>query len=236
MPLKDLKKEKTLKTVIILVSVAVLYMVYRYQGSAGFFKEHLDSVKFSNNPDALSQYCQWGMALFLLGILPALGVRFGFRERLRDYGLGIEKPLWTFGITLLGMAFVTPFAFFGAKNPQYADYYPLVKSAGASPILFVKSAFFYFLYYAGYEFFFRGFLFMGIKDDVGELQALAVSLAATVLLHVTQPQGEMILSILAGIVFPLIVLRLKSLLPVILIHAFMGISFDYWIIVHSGGF
>jgi membrane protease YdiL (CAAX protease family) len=111
-----------------------------------------------------------------------------------------------------------------------------VQNAARTPQLFVKSALFYFLYYVGYELCFRGFLFMGIKDDVGEFPAVLISLAMTVLLHVTQPQLETLLAVIAGFVFPLVVLRLKTIWPVVLIHAYVGISLNYWIIVRQGGF
>ena len=77
---------------------------------------------------------------------------------------------------------------------------------------------------------------MGIKDYIGDWQAMAVSLIATALLHVTQPEGEMVMAILAGIAFPIIVKKLNSLWPCILIHTYTGISLDYWIIINSGGF
>ena len=77
---------------------------------------------------------------------------------------------------------------------------------------------------------------MGIREDIGDMQAIMVSLLATVLLHVTQPQSETLMAVLAGFVFPLIVRRLKTLWPGIFIHAYTGIALDYWIIMGRGGF
>ena len=64
-------------------------------------------------------------------------------------------------------------------------------------------------------------------------KALSVSLLATVLIHVTKPMTEMTLSILIGLIFPIIVNRLKSIWPVIIIHAYIGIAFDYWVIING---
>jgi len=228
--------KKQLKTIIILVSVTILYLIYRYQGSADFFILYLSRSFDYTNAQASAQYYQWATALFVLGLIPALIIKIGFKERVRDYGLKINRPLMVLLITLLGIAFLTPLVYFGSKNYQFQAIYPLVLNAGNSPAAFVRSAFFYFLYYVGYEFCFRGFLFMGIKDDVGDWQALGVSLIATVLLHVSQPQMEMIMAFLAGIAFPLIVKKMRTIWPVIFIHAYAGIALDYWIIMARGGF
>jgi membrane protease YdiL (CAAX protease family) len=156
------------------------------------------------------------------------GTRAGLRASTQKTADGL--------IALLGIAFLTPLVYFGSKNYQFQALYPLVLNAGNSPAAFVKSAFFYFLYYVGYEFCFRGFLFMGIKDDIGDWQALGVSLIATVLLHVSQPQAEMIMAVFAGVAFPLIVKKMRTIWPVVFIHAYAGIALDYWIIMARGGF
>ena len=229
-------EKKRVKTALILFIVTILYTAYRYQGSAYFFINHFDTPMRTNRELALSVYYQWVMAFILLGVIPMLTARFGFKEKLSKYGFSIPKPLFTLLIALLGIAVITPFVYFGARRPDLSSLYPLVKSAGDSPMSFLESALIYLLYYIGYEFCFRGFLFMGIKDDIGEWQAVGVSLIATVMLHVTRPQSEMIMSIVIGIAFPIIVSRLGSLIPVILLHAYAGISLDYWIIMYGGGF
>jgi hypothetical protein len=229
-------EKKRLKTVLILLIVTILYTIYRYQGSAYFFIDHFNIPMSGERELAFSVYYQWIIAFILLGVVPMLTVRFGFKERLSKYGFSLGKPLLALLITILGIVVITPLVYLGARRPEFSYLYPLVKSAGNSPKDFLESAFFYFLYYIGYEFCFRGFLFMGIKDDIGEWQALGVSLIATVMLHVTKPQSETVMAILAGIAFPIIVSRFGSLIPVILIHAYAGISLDYWVIVQSGRF
>lgn len=229
-------EKKHLKTILILLFVTILYTIYRYQGSAYFFINHFDMPMRRSRRLAFSVYYQWVTAFILLGVIPMLTVSFGFKERLSSYGFSLQRPLLILLITLLGIVVITPLIYLGARRPELFSLYPLVRSAGDSPSRFLESAFFCLLYYIGYEFCFRGFLFMGIKDDIGEWQAVGVSLIATVMLHVTKPQSEMIMSILAGIAFPIIVSRFGSLFPVILIHAYAGISLDYWIIIQSGGF
>ena len=152
------------------------------------------------------------------------------------YGFFIKKPLIALFVTLFGIAIVSPFLYIGSKMPDLLSIYPAVHNAGASRYLFFKSSIFYFFFYIGYEFLFRGYLFMGTKDDIGEWQAISVSTLATVILHMTTPVKEMALSFLFGIVFPLIVKKFRSIWPVVFIHAYIGIAFDYWVIINSGGF
>ena len=232
----EITERKTRKTVIILILVAVLYTLYRYLGSADFFMIYLNRSLSFKDAQAFSQYYKWAAAFVIIGIIPALIVKIMFKEKLTDYGIFIKRPLIALFITLLGITVVTPFVYIGSKRPEFTAVYPLVRNAVDSPVLFLKSAVFYFFFYIGYEFCFRGFLFLGIKDDVGDWQALAISLLATVLLHVISPQAEMIMSIVVGIAFPIIVKKLESLWPVIFIHAYIGISFDYWVIIGNVGF
>lgn len=227
---------KSLKTVIILVAITFLYMIYTYQGKSDFYLLFFNRSPIYKDAQAYGQYYQWGMAFVLLGIIPAFIVKLGFKEPLKEYGLFLPHPLRALFITLLGIGILTPIIYFGSKNPSITAVYPLVLNANDSPLLFLQSSLFYLFYYIGYEFCFRGFLFMGIKDDIGEWQALAVSLIATVLLHVDRPQEEMIMTIFAGFAFPIIVKRLGSIWPVVFIHAYAGIALDYWLIMGGGGF
>jgi len=229
-------RKQAVKTAVILLSTTLLYILYRYEGSSRFFITFLGRADDFSLVQARSVYYQCAAAFFLLGVIPMCIVRIGFREKLGEYGVFFKKPFVSLFITVAGIAFITPFVYFGARRPELNSLYPLVQNSGDSPVNFLKSALFYLLYYIGYEFCFRGFLFMGIREDVGDIQAIMVSLLATVLLHVTQPQSETLMAVLAGIVFPLIVRRLKTLWPGIFIHAYTGIALDYWIIMGRGGF
>lgn len=232
----ELAKKKNLKTVIIILSTAGFFTLHRYLGSFDFFISRVHRPSLFKDMQASSQYYRWGVAFVLYFIVPFLIIRLGFREKLREYGLFIKKPLIALFVTLLGIAIVSPFLYSASKAPEFIAMYPAAHNAGASRYLFFKSSFFYFFFYIGYEFLFRGYLFLGTKDDIGDWQAISVSTLATVILHVTTPVKEMALSFLVGIVFPLIVKKFKSIWPVVFLHAYIGIAFDYWIILNSGGF
>jgi len=60
--------------------VTILYTIYRYQGSAYFFINHFDAPMWGNRELAFSVYYQWIMAFILLGVIPMLTVKFGFKE------------------------------------------------------------------------------------------------------------------------------------------------------------
>ena len=228
--------KSSLKSFVILVSVTVLYVLYRYEGNSLFYLANLNRSPLYTIAQARSVYFQRTMALLLLGIVPMIVVRVAFKEKLSEYGLSVRSPIVALMISLLGILVVSPLTFFGSRDPRLAAIYPQAQNAVETPFLFWQSSFFYLFYYVGYEFCFRGFLYMGIREDVGDWQALGVSLLASVLLHVTQPQIETLMSIVAGIVFPLLARRFRSIWPCVLIHAYTGISLDYWIIVSGGGF
>ena len=236
MALTELIKKKNLKTVIIILSTAGLFTLHRYFGSFNFFATNVYRPSLFKNMQASSQYYRWSVAFVMYFILPSIIIKLGFREKLRDYGLFIKKPLIALFVTLLGVAIVSPFLYSGSKAPEFIAIYPAAHNAGTSSYLFFKSSLFYFIFYIGYEFLFRGYLFMGTKDDIGEWQAISVSTLATVILHMTTPIKEMALSFLIGIAFCLIVKKFKSIWPVVFLHAYIGIAFDYWVIMNSSGF
>jgi len=229
-------KIRNYKASLIIFIATLMYVLYQYQGSATFFLRYINKKADFLSSLADAYYYQWIMAFFILGVIPALLIKLAFREKIKDYGVFAKRPIILLFITLIGVVLATPFVYFGAKNPRISSVYPLIRNLSDSKFLFLKSAVFYFLYYIGYEFCFRGFLFMGIKEYVGEWQSVFISLAMTTLLHIDRPQVETLMAVVAGFIFPIVVSRVGSIIPVILIHAYVGISLDYWIIFNHGGF
>ena len=137
----------SLKTLIILILVTVLYTVYRYQGNVSFFLTHFSPRLSNRSATTVAVYYQWCMAFFLLGVVPAGIVKVGFKEKLSWYGVSVQRPLITIFITLVGVVVVTPLAYIGANDPVLSLIYPYVKSSGSSLGRFIESSVFYLLYY-----------------------------------------------------------------------------------------
>ncbi len=232
----SMKRGKSGRVFFILAAVTVLYILYHYEGSADFYLKYFNKSTSFLKAQAASVYYQRSLALFLLGIIPMIIIRVGFKERLIDYGFKLPEGLLSLFVILLGILIVTPLVYFGAKRPEFIEIYPAVENARSGVNGFIVSSVFYFFYYVGYEFCFRGFLLFGIRDAYGDVPAIAVSLALTTILHITQPQSETLMALVAGLIFPILVFRFRSIIPSLLIHAYVGIALDYWIIMGGGGF
>jgi membrane protease YdiL (CAAX protease family) len=113
--------------------------------------------------------------------------------------------------------------------PEFVAEYPFDKTAGASAIHFAIHAAAYLLFYAGWEFFFRGFMQFGLAERLGESNAIMVQTLASCLAHIGKPPGEIYGSILSGLIWGWIVSRSKSLWGVLAMHWVLGVALDFFI-------
>lgn len=199
------------------------------------------------------------LSFLLLGLLP-LGMSLLLRLRPRDLGLDLGTPLLRKPLywALIPVAIIIGAV--GGASPGLASYYPYsrdlvgrVASQGLLPFLGHFGAYF-FLYYLPWEFFFRGFLLLGILSWVDRAAArtsplpagpaeplllLALVLFQTMpsaMLHVGHPLMEQLSAIPAGLGFGLLAWRTRSILPGLLIHASMGLGTDLFIVLKASGY
>ena len=165
----------------------------------------------------------------LLGVVPLLIVKFGFRERLADYGvqLGIRKrTLRT--ILMLGPAFVLG-GYIASLDLTMPQKYPINPQVGASAGAFALHAATYLLYYLGWEFYFRGFMQFGLREALVDVNTVLVQVLASVLLHIGSPASEVYGAIFGGILWGMLAFRTRSLLPGLVQHYLLGVSTDWFL-------
>ncbi len=175
--------------------------------------------------------------LLLFAAIPLLLIRGSFRQPLADYGVRLGD--WKFGLTAVGIllpviavAMLLP----AAGMDDMRAFYPVDKSAMESTARFVQYAVGrVFLFYVGWEFFFRGFMLFGIRDSVGDAVAIAITTLPSALWHIGYPTGELYASIGAGLLFGWLAVRTRSILWPLLLHAAIGLITDLCITLSSGG-
>lgn len=123
--------------------------------------------------DLPGYWTRFALSFLLLGLLPFL-VMLACGDRPRDLGLNFRTPIlrrWWFW--LLVPAAIAGGAM-GAASPDLGAYYPYshdlvgrVRESGLGPLLGHYAAYI-FLYYAPWEFFFRGFLLLGLLSMVSK--------------------------------------------------------------------
>jgi len=225
--LLDFKKQD-IHTYVLLLSAPVLLTIYRYHAYPGFFTPDFDFGLPADQNLSVNQFIRF-FGLFF--VLPALYIKFVMKRPLSDFGLGLGDVKT--GLKIL--AFLIPVIFvaiyFAADMPDVRSEYPLAKSLlhDRSHIAFYELAY-VLLYYIAWEFYFRGVLLFGLKDRFGALNAILIQTISSCLVHIGKPEGEIIGSIIVGIIFGIIALRTRSIWYVVILHALIGVLTDLFIV------
>lgn len=212
---------------IVLGSSTLLLITWEYFGSPAFHRDHLASVfAFGSDPLATAELYHSGTAVLLLLLVPAFIIKAIFRESLFDYGVGIGETRRTLLSILVLVPLFVLIGYFASNDSQVAAVYPANRGACASPAAFALHAFSCGWLYLSWEFLFRGYLQQGLRE-LGAPTAVMVQVLASTLIHVGGPASETYGAILGGILWGILVLRTRSLLPGILQHGALGLAADY---------
>jgi membrane protease YdiL (CAAX protease family) len=230
---KIIFEKKDLPVYILLLSAPLLLTLYRYHGYPQYFYSYFPRFRTLVDGDIIARYWQFGVFFLLMFVLPALYVKFGMKKSLYDFGWGfgdVKYGLkWLIAIPLV----VAPLIYIEAQMPDVRSEYPLAKSllTNQQHLLIYELAYVLF-YYVAWEFFFRGFLLFGLRDRFGDVNAILIQTISSCLVHIDKPEGEIIGSIIIGILFGVIALRSKSIWYVFLLHIAIGVLTDLFIIYH----
>ena len=166
-----------------------------------------------------------GAHTILYLVIPALVVKFGFRERLSGYGLkfaGWYKRMWVY-IGAFGV--VLPFVILLRGVPSFQRTYPFYKKAGESWGDFFGWECAYILQFFALEFFFRGFMVHGLKHRFGYYSVFIMSVSYC-MIHFGKPLPETLGAIIAGIFLGTLSLWTRSIWLGVLIHVSVAVSMD----------
>jgi len=216
------------KPAIILLLTPFILTTWKYFGVGSFYLGNLaSSFVLTRNPEQSAELYTFFSALLLFGILPLFIIRFVFKEKLSSYGLQLGD--WRFGLKVfLVLAPIFALASFLSRNdPAFVVEYPLFKGAGASSTTFLGHAIAYLFYYIGWEVYFRGFMQYGLRQSMGDWNAILVQTAVSCILHIGKPAGEIYGAIIGGLVWGIIAFRARSIVFVVLLHWLLGVVLDY---------
>lgn len=199
--------------------------------------------KFNSGGHELNEYLVGNYMLLLW--VPLLTIFFVFRMDLSLFGMKMpENGKWIWPITGICMVAIVIILYFPSKWTQFQSYYPIFKQFRfADPIfnsvnpfkedmgkmLFAEAS--YGMYMFCWEFFFRGYLTIGMSKLFG-LWAVLVQAVPFMLLHIGKPIEEVISSFFAGIALGLIAYYGKSFLPAFILHFWVSVMFDVMVILN----
>ncbi len=213
-------------TVILLVSPVIL-LCWKYFASVEFFAGH--SLVDGVDPRAFGAICHFISCFVLMAVLPALIVKWVFHDRLSDYGVGLGVRKWTVrSFAVLAPLFLLV-SYLASSDPAMLAKFPIDPSAGQSPRMFAIHTASYFLFYIGWEFYFRGFMLFGLRETYGGVHAVLIQVLASALLHIGSPASETFGAILGGLLWGWLALQSRSLASGFGQHFILGIALDAFI-------
>ncbi len=219
------------KATIVLLAAPVLGILFVYVGSKPFYLRHLaSSVALGGNVELTAGLYAFASAFVLLGLIPALIVRVVFHEPLSAYGVRAGDLSYGWKALAVVAPVMVLLSLSASRMPEFLAVYPLNRAAGDGPLAFAGHALAYLVFYAGWEFGFRGFVQCGLRDEMGDWNAILVQTAVSAALHVGKPLGETLGAVLGGVVWGVIAFRSRSLLVPLLTHWVLGVSLDLFIV------
>jgi membrane protease YdiL (CAAX protease family) len=164
-------------------------------------------------------------AFVLLGVVPAVLSPVLLGRTPRELGAGLGNRRAGLGFLLAGVPIGIAVGWSSASSPDLAAVYPL-GSPQLTLAAFLPHAVGYVLYYAGFEYHFRGFLLLGLERPLGPWAANVLQAGIVTLAHLGKPGVELAAAFPASVLFGWIVLRSRSIWYVVAIHAAVGLALD----------
>jgi membrane protease YdiL (CAAX protease family) len=221
-----ISRSKQIHGAVILAYTALALPVLEYFGRTDFFYSQFPA--FSRQHFGLYPqlwWAAWTIILFL--IVPAIIVKVVFNKRLRDYGFKLKIKRQYYAIYLGMFLIVLPFAIYASTRTDFRAIYPFFRGAFYAPlshIIIWEVA--YLATFIALEFFFRGFLVLGLEKNFGKL-AIGVALIPYVMLHFHKPPLEAFAAIFAGLILGAVSQHTRSILGGILVHIGVAATMDF---------
>lgn len=227
------------KVITVLLTAALVLTVQYYlvkeprllaRGLAGLGFESLAERFTEALQDQLTQKLYW-WAGCVVGwvVVPALVIRLGFRERVRDYGLKLQGLTAGWWLYLLMLAAVLPLVVLSSRWPSFQETYPLYHLADDEPLgpRFWCWELAYAAQFLALEFFFRGFMIHGTRHRFGCYSILVMVVPYCMIHYYGKPLPEALGSIVAGLALGFMSLKTRSVWMGTALHVTVALTMDF---------
>ena len=127
-------------------------------------------------------------------------------------GLGLGNYRYWIPVSLLFLVIALPIVYVSGSAGSFQNYYAANQNFDLSEYIWRMS-----LYMIGWEFFYRGFMTLGLKDSLKE-GAILVQMIPFTLLHLGKPMAESIACIPSGLIWGYIAYKSESFWPAFFMH------------------
>ena len=187
---------------------------------------------------------------FLIGfvvlvLIPCAIIKFGFKQPLSDFGLGMPPPeRRRFAVMAAVIIFVVSLVAFltSTDSPAMQAEYPLYRGDLSTAEKFIVYELGYLVFFIVIEFTFRGFLLFGLyraqdvesREKIGGTPgplifgsyAVLIAMLSYTAWHIGKPIDEAWGTIVWGVVAGTVVLESRSILPIIIVHWLLNVCLD----------
>ena len=219
---------------IALVICPILCILQHYDGDVNFYNAHLASFFSKVALHEVFAHVYWFLASFVAYFaIPLIVLRVTKMMPVSETGLGLGD--WRIGLPIAASLylFMLGCLLVVARWPEFGQGYPLNRAALASPAHFALYETSYMAYFVAWEFFFRGFLTIGLHRRIGNL-AIFVSTIPFAILHMGKPQAEAMGSVIAGIALGMLAIRTRSIWWGFFLHGAVALTLDVLIFAGYG--
>ncbi|HEB54761.1 MAG TPA: CPBP family intramembrane metalloprotease [Gammaproteobacteria bacterium] len=220
------RKKNQTQAVIILAYTVVILVFLEYFGRPEFFYSQFPALsREQSGLYPLLWWAAWTIVLFLL--LPAMIIKTVFKQRLVDFGFKLKIRRQYYALYLGMFLAVLPLVIYASTREDFRAIYPFFRGAIHSPVssIIVWEAA-YLSTFVALEFFFRGFLVLGLEKNFGRL-AVWVAVIPYAMLHFHKPPLEAFGAIIAGLVLGEVAQRTRSILGGVFVHVGVAASMDF---------
>lgn len=182
------------------------------------------------------QLVYWAMASSAFYFIPAIVViRLVFKDKIQNYGLKLKGMFTGWKIYVAMYIFMLPLIYLVSRNDEFLNTYPFyrIKSkADLLPYLGIWEAA-YIIQFIALEFFFRGFLVLGLKGKLG-IYSICVMIIPYCMIHFSKPLPECVGSIFAGLILGWMSYKTNSVIMGAMLHISVALSMDFLSLWHRG--
>jgi len=222
------------------LGLAALFLLYLYLGKYAFLTKSGYGM-LTGQTRSFYRYVGWFLScFFFLFVVPVAFIGLHPRLKMKDFGLGLGDLKYAGKIALVfsGVMIIMVVILVLSKNKTFLNYYPMfVKrlSPARQPghFLFKNFAMYfiifeisYFIYFIGWEFFFRSLLIFPLEKRLGNMAVIAGILPFAIMHAGGKPIAEAFGSIIAAYLLGILVLKVRSFWICPVIHFMVAFSMD----------
>ncbi len=225
---------------LICIIVAFSLTMIKYMGDYKFLLAFLKNCGFTNfagsfenlmtnnSNSELYKLIYWaGNVIFFYIVPPFILIKFVFKENFSAYGLSIKGAFKDYRIYVIMLCVMIPLVLFFSHTQSFQERYPfydLKQGEALYPNLFIWEIV-YFIQFFALEFFFRGFMLHGTKQQFGYYSVFVMTIPYC-MIHFGKPFPETLAAIIAGVILGTLSLKSRSIWLGVAIHFSVAITMD----------